>query len=633
MWDGNSDYFFRILNNLKKISVFWLAAGLGISAIPPALSAPLTSAKVLRIVDGNEVFIDANKARINQTAAEGSLLSTRQSRAELLFNTRAIGLLGRSSAIRIGARCFRLDSGVVVVNGTQKACLGSRILGVRGTTYVLAREADSTYTLSVLAGESVVGNDLPETQEDINILNRYPRINPSLNVQAGGFGRAYPSGGGSFTGGISYFTPISQSSSRKVLYSSSSFGSSFQNLWGVSTEVGYRWFTASNRSTSGAYVGYSGYGAPGCFSNLVNAGLQWERSRWRLGASGGVKVNNCPSGLNYGALNLSVPMGRVKEQPIYLSISPYVLSGNVVGTSLLTSSSSSSFPGIRASVEVPINQNFSLRGYAGADSVFGVTVGGYFTYRIPTAGQIYRDPNGPPAAASAAAAVSSAPSEASPLAQQAVRKSASELAQLALAGAGSTLADGQQSLGIAPSLQAQAVQAGVIREGERGRFSADGELLAVEPINNSEFLQLLKTNLKGQNPLPESRRIARAAQARGLFSTELSGFLGMDFLNNASLAVSTTVDTPFSPLTQIPVGSYICAATSQARQVGAVLASPGQFNYSGGQAYFGKGSQTSQGYPATYNRSDAYVFSDPGVCTELNRLANQGYDVVQAEKI
>lgn len=621
------------MDNLQKIPVFFLAGGLGISAVAPALSAPLTSAKVLRIVDGNEVFIDANKARINQTAAEGSLLSTRQSRAELLFNTRAIGLLGRTSAIRIGARCFRLDSGVVVVNGTQRACLGSRILGVRGTTYVLQRESDSSYTLSVLAGESVVGSNEPEAQEDTSILSRYPRINPSLNVQAGGFGRVYPSGGGSFTGGISYFTPLSQSASRKVLYSSTSFGSSFQNLWGVSTEVGYRWFTAANRSTSGAYVGYSGYNSPGCFSNLIHAGLQWERSRWRLGASGGVKVNNCPSGLTYGALNLSIPMGRIKEQPVYLSISPYVLSGNVVGTSLLSSSSSSSFPGIRASVEVPIHQSLSLRGYAGADSVFGVTVGGYFSYRIPTAGQIYSDPNSAPAVSATAPAVSRAPIEASPLAQQLVRASARELAQLALAGTGSTLADGQQTLGIPPSPAAQAAASGVIREGQRGRFSADGELLSVESISNSEFLQLLNSNLKGQNPLPESRRIAKAAQARGLFSTELAGFLGLDFLHNAPLAVSTTVDTPFSPLTQIPVGSYICAATSQARLIGAQQAGSGQFNYSGGPAYFGKGSQTSQGYPATYNRSDAYIFSDPGVCTELNRLANQGYDVVQAEKI
>jgi hypothetical protein len=332
----------------------------------------------------------------------------------------------------------------------------------------------------------------------------------------------------------------------------------------------------------------------------------------------------------------SIPVGRVKEQPVYLSISPYVLAGNVAGSSLLTSSATSAFPGIRTSVEVPIRPHLSLRGYAGADSVYGVTVGGYFTYRIPTTGQIYSDPNSP--APAAAAAVSSA--VASPVAQHTgdqhmAARTATELAQLALAGTGTRVSDLPSPLGIdaRDQAQAQVLQPGVIGEGQRGRFSADGELLAVEPISNSEFLQLLRTNLKGHNPLPESHRIARAAQARGLLNNELAGFLGIDFLHNATLAVSTTVDTPFSPLTQMPVGSYICAATSQARQIGAQLAGPGQFNYSGDPAYFGRGLQTSQGYTATSNRSEAYVFSDPGVCRELNRLANQGYDVVQAEPI
>jgi len=186
--------------------LFLVIAG-GLAMVQPVMAAPFTSAKVLRMVEGTEVFIDSNKARVNQTAVEGSVLSTRRSRAELLFNTRAIGLLGRSSAIRIGVRCFQLDSGVVVVNGTQRACLGSRILGVRGTTYVLAKENDA-YSVSVLVGEGIVAADLPEENAALNILNRYPRSNPSLNIQLGGYGAVYPSGGGAFTGGLSYFQPL-----------------------------------------------------------------------------------------------------------------------------------------------------------------------------------------------------------------------------------------------------------------------------------------------------------------------------------------------------------------------------------------------------------------------------------------
>jgi len=140
----------------QKGSVFLLLAAIGSAAVGPVAAAPLTSAKVLRIVDGNQVFIDANQARINQTAGQGSLLSTRQSRAELLFNTRAIGLLGRTSVIRLGARCFRLDSGVVVVNGSQRACLGSRILGVRGTTYAGPIESPPQVALARLRASGFI---------------------------------------------------------------------------------------------------------------------------------------------------------------------------------------------------------------------------------------------------------------------------------------------------------------------------------------------------------------------------------------------------------------------------------------------------------------------------------------------
>lgn len=602
-----------------------LSAGL-LLASNSVNAAGLNEARVVRIIDGREVFINDVSAQVNQTAAAGSLIRTRKSRAELLFDKRAIGLMGRDSVIKLGARCFTLDAGVVVVNGTQRACLGSRILGVRGTTYVLAKESDDTYSLSVLAGESIVADQLGEQEADANILSTYPKVGPWTGLTGGGFGAVYPSGSASFTGGLSYFTPISQSGANQVLYSSSSVGSSFQNLWGVSTEIGYRWLTSGNQATNSLYAGYSGYGAPGCFSNLVNAGAQWEKSRWRLGASGGLKVNDCPTGLSYGALNVSIPVGQRKNKPLYLSVSPYILNGNVVGTSLLTDTGSTNFPGVRATIDVPIQENFSFKAYTGADSVFGLTVGGYISYRIPTSGKLYNDPNIPesPIAELSGSNAEGIPTERS----QNFQGTSRELAQLALAGQAQTVSDSNQGL-----LQAQAVEEGVIKEGQRGRFSATGALLGIEAISDDDFKNLLLVNFKGQNPLPESRRIAKSAEKRKVMSTQLAGILGTDFLSNASLAVSTTVDTPFTPLTQMPAGRFVCAATPQARAVGAQEATAGEFNYSGGNAYFGRGSLTSQGYPATSNKSDAYIFSDAGVCSELNRLANQGYDVVQAEAI
>jgi len=594
-------------------------------------AAPITNqAKVLRIIEGKEVFINATPAQVNQTASSGSLVSTKKSRAELLFDRRAIGLLGRESVIRIGARCFTLDAGVIVINGTQRACLGSKVLGIEGTTYVLAKANDDTYTLSVLAGESVVADELPADDPMYNILSRYPKTGPWLGVQSGGFGSVYPSGGGNFTGGITYYAPLAQNASRSLLYSSTSFGSSFQSLWGVGTELGYRWFSASNESTSGLYVGYAGYGAPGCYSNLVNAGAQWERRRWRLGASGGIKVNSCFAGFSYGALNLSIPVATAKEEPLYFSFSPYVLSGNVVGTGLLSATSSSYFPGVRLSIEVPIGQSFAVRGYAGADTVFGVNSGAFLTYRIPTANGFSQDPNTPKGPIVKGTPTANLNDFNKPLT---VDTSAYQIASLPPSAKPDQATDALPGLQAPASLQAQGLSKTTIPAGQRGIFSASGEMIRIEPIPNKDFLELILGNMKGQNPLPESRRIAKEARSRGLFSAQLAGIFGTDFALNASYPVSATVDTPFSPTTQIPAARYVCAATSQARALGAEQAKPGQFDYSGGAVYFGKGSQTSQGYPATYNKSDAYVFSDPGVCKELNRVANVGYDIVQAEKI
>ena len=105
---------------------------LGVLAISsltvPAMAAPFQSATIRRIVDGKEVFIDKKQASIKQTADSGQELSTGKSRAELLFDRRALGFLGNNSLIKLGEECFRLDQGQVLINGPQSACLGSKVL-------------------------------------------------------------------------------------------------------------------------------------------------------------------------------------------------------------------------------------------------------------------------------------------------------------------------------------------------------------------------------------------------------------------------------------------------------------------------------------------------------------------------
>jgi len=618
----------------------------------PILAAPFQKATVVEMINGRQVYINSKPASRGQEAGRGSVIQTKNSSARLQFDQRAAGLMGRDSLIKLGAACFQLDRGKVVVNGKQKTCFGSSILAIDGTTYLIGREPDQSYTVDLLAGdarvsrapasidtldtgESTAGTGNQSDGDGPNILSTYPRVAPWVGATAGGFGSAYPSGGGSFTGGLSYFQPMAQSGAKQLLYTSASVGSSFQDIWGFSTEVGYRWLTPAIQSTNSAYLGYSGYGAPGCYTNMLNGGAQWERARWRLGASGGLKLNECSSSFNYAALNLSIPVGQINTRPAYFSISPYLLNGNIVSTDLLESDTNpDSFPGLRLSLELPITPSLTVKGYGGADSVFGVSAGGQFILRIPSSTKLIKAPNVPPVAPRTAAAGSlpialasattSLPTATAPPALLAFAAPAAAPTSDQPAGLFSPPAATTLGQGAAPI---------VIQQGQRGRFSPDGDLLSIEPISNREFLQLLITNFKGHAPLPESHRIARIAQQRGILSPQVAGVLGTDFLANASQSISATLDTPFSPLTQMPAGRFVCAATKKARMIGAEEAEKGQFDYSGGPAYFGKGSETSQGYPATYNKSDAFVFADAGVCRELNRLADQGYDVVEAEPI
>lgn len=123
----------------------------------PLHAAAFQQATIKRLVDGREVYINGKAARVNQVARSGQQVRTGKSRAELLFDGRATGFMGRSSVITLGNSCFRLSKGAVLVSGPQKACLGSKVLGVKGTTYVLTRADDGLYDFVVLEGQGYVG--------------------------------------------------------------------------------------------------------------------------------------------------------------------------------------------------------------------------------------------------------------------------------------------------------------------------------------------------------------------------------------------------------------------------------------------------------------------------------------------
>ena len=169
------------MSQLRSLASIALAGAL-IQGAGQVNASVFETAKIQRIIEGREVYIDRKEAKTNQTAIKGQQISTGSSRSELLFDRKAIGFLGRNSLITLGQSCFRLKEGSVLINGNQQSCLGSKVLGVRGTTYVLSRNANGNYDLAVLHGQaSVEASSSSQTTITPDILDTYPKLNPVVS--------------------------------------------------------------------------------------------------------------------------------------------------------------------------------------------------------------------------------------------------------------------------------------------------------------------------------------------------------------------------------------------------------------------------------------------------------------------
>lgn len=117
----------------------------------PAAEAPMR-ATVQEILDRPELFIEARQARVKDVAAQPERVSTRNSRAQLLFSSGAAGRLTRQSQLRLGSGCFLLEQGQVLVSGRQSACTRSLRLSVRGTNYILEHYDNGDAAVVALQG-------------------------------------------------------------------------------------------------------------------------------------------------------------------------------------------------------------------------------------------------------------------------------------------------------------------------------------------------------------------------------------------------------------------------------------------------------------------------------------------------
>jgi hypothetical protein len=172
----------RVALFLAGVCIFALAA----PQIAP-VSAQSTQASVQEILDGNQVFIQNQRASLNDVARQQQQVRTGNSRTALLFNSGAVARLSANSVLKIG-QCAQLKRGTILINGAVNACSSRITTGVRGTTYLLEVDESGNQLVKVLEGEVVVKrnsthlideDDKPATGKPTNTDNTKPLRAPS----------------------------------------------------------------------------------------------------------------------------------------------------------------------------------------------------------------------------------------------------------------------------------------------------------------------------------------------------------------------------------------------------------------------------------------------------------------------
>ena len=134
----------------------------------PAM-AEITQAEIIEILDGSEVTIDNQPAKVNDVARFGQQLRTGNSRVGLVFDNGAAARLGPNSSLNVG-QCLELQQGQGVFAGPANGCTSGVVAGVQGTIYILEQEQESDGKIKVIEGEvALEQRDNPESLEPVNI--------------------------------------------------------------------------------------------------------------------------------------------------------------------------------------------------------------------------------------------------------------------------------------------------------------------------------------------------------------------------------------------------------------------------------------------------------------------------------
>jgi hypothetical protein len=155
----------------------------------PVAQSPINRATLTHILDSPQVYIQDQQAKVNDSATQGQRIRTAAARAQVKFNTGAVGRIARNSVLTVGQQCARLQQGRVLVSGKANGCAASVIAGVRGTTYVMEMLENEAAQITVLEGTVTIApspdSNLPQPASPGRVQGQPSQANAPTALKSG----------------------------------------------------------------------------------------------------------------------------------------------------------------------------------------------------------------------------------------------------------------------------------------------------------------------------------------------------------------------------------------------------------------------------------------------------------------
>jgi len=167
---NQSNLFFSVIAKYRRILAFAIGLYLVVAIalpIPGNAQSTVNQGRIAEIIDGSQVYIQNNQARVNDVANRGQQIRTGTARAQVSFNTGAIARLSSNSVLTVG-QCAQLQRGTLLVNGAVNGCTSSVTAGVHGTTYVMSIDEEGQEAVKVLEGEVTVSRHASTNSSNTN---------------------------------------------------------------------------------------------------------------------------------------------------------------------------------------------------------------------------------------------------------------------------------------------------------------------------------------------------------------------------------------------------------------------------------------------------------------------------------